>query len=135
MSKQLTKNIPIPPITTNMAAQSLHMMVSAIREHHALREQEETKRTAIREQSRVAIERIRAETSIVREYLHQSFAERRENFTQWFDLLDRAMEKGDTAAMQVALTGIVELTRQHPLADALNALQQMRSGEQKRIEI
>jgi hypothetical protein len=136
LSGDLIKKIPTTaPIPHTQVVTSLQSLYQSFNEYRSLREAEKTKRVAIEQEAKVAIERIRAETEVIKDYFDKTYQERRQNFAQFFALLDRALEKGDENAMQTALTGIIESTRQSPLRDAVNVLEQIRSKDVKVIDI
>lgn len=136
LSGDLIKKIPTTaPIPHTQVVTSLQSLYQSFNTYRSLREQEKTKRVAIEQEAKVAIEHIRAETEVIKDYFEKTYKERRQNFDQLFALLDKALDKGDEAAMQATLSGIIEITRQSPLRDAVNVLDQIRSKDVKVIDI
>ncbi|HES75546.1 MAG TPA: hypothetical protein ENO09_00910 [bacterium] len=117
------------------ALQAFNSLVEAHNSYRVVREQEITKRQQIAAWEKTQITAIREQASIIHDYLDKSFAERRENFSQLFTLLDKGIESGNDQAIQAALTGIIETTRQSPLREALAAVRAISDPSVKSIDI
>ncbi|MGD9889069.1 MAG: hypothetical protein AB7S56_07375 [Halothiobacillaceae bacterium] len=117
------------------ALQAFNSLVEAHNSYRVVREQEITKRQQIAAWETVQVTAIREHASIIRDYLDKSFAERRENFKQFFTLLDKGIESGNDQAIQAALSGIIETTRQSPLREALAAVRAISDPSVKSIDI
>lgn len=89
---------------------------------------EETKRTVIKAKMDVEVTRINAISKLLSDYLDKTFDERSELFDNYFRVLDKAIEKGDTALMSATLGSINSLASQSPfknLADFATVQQQL----------
>ncbi len=78
---------------------------------------EETKRTEIRANMEVEVTRINAISKLLSDYLDKTFDERADLFDNYFHVLDRAIESGDTALMSATLGSINSLAAQSPFKD------------------
>ena len=92
-------------------------IVKAYADWRKIAKEEETKRQRISAEERMVIHQINAQRDILMAYLERSFDERRENFQQFFEILDRAIDKGDTANVAATLSSIVELAQSSPFKD------------------
>lgn len=99
------------------AAEVVMQIVTAYNDWRKVAEEEKTKRHAISAEERRAIHQINVQRDLLMTHLERSFDERRENFRQFFDSLDRAIDKGDTATVAVTLNSIVELAQSSPFKD------------------
>jgi hypothetical protein len=99
------------------AAEVVMQIVTAYNDWKKVAEEEKTKRHAISAEERRAIHQINVQRDLLMTHLERSFDERRENFRQFFDSLDRAIDKGDTAIVAATLTSIVELAQSSPFRD------------------
>ncbi len=99
------------------AAEVVMQIVTAYNDWRKVAEEEQTKRHAISAEERRAIHQINVQRDLLMTHLERSFDERRENFRQFFDSLDRAIDKGDTATVAVTLNSIVELAQSSPFKD------------------
>ena len=99
------------------AAEVVMQIVTAYTDWKKIAEEEKTKRHAISAEERRAILQINVQRDLLMTHLEGSFDERRENFRQFFDSLDRAIDKGDTATVAVTLNSIVELAQSSPFKD------------------
>ena len=99
------------------AAEVVMQIVTAYNDWKKVAEEERTKRHAISAEEWRAIHLINVQRDLLMTYLERSFDERRENFRQFFDRLDQAIDRGDTATVAVTLTSIVELAQSSPFKD------------------
>lgn len=106
---------------------ALNQMVDAVHDCVRIHAVEKTKQQRLATYEVTEVARIKAAESILKQYFEQSFAERRSNFTELFDRLDVALDKGDSQAVNAVLTGIVEVARTSPLAN-LGDLGQIRAA-------
>lgn len=102
------------PVVDAFAA--LREIVAAAHEYGLLREEEQTKRAAIRAAEHVEVDRIRAAEKILRLYFERVFAERKQNSEEMFARLDQAMDSGDPQMVHAVVRGIVDLAQASPLA-------------------
>jgi hypothetical protein len=110
-----------PLIPSGAAVEAFQLLIQAQQDYRKIKEQEKTNRAAIRARKEVQLTRLREQAAIIREYLELSFAERKHTLEQLFRTLDEAIAADKPEAMQLALTGIIELARQSPLCDAIAA--------------
>lgn len=78
-------------------------------------EQERTKREMIANWREVSSEKIAAQKQFLMQYLDKTFEERKENFSQFFNALDKGIESGNIEIVNAALNGIVDLAKSSPL--------------------
>ena len=57
------------------------------------------------------------EKEVLLDYFEKRFAERREAFEQFYDLLHTAVETGDPIQLQASLAGILGIIKENPLGD------------------
>jgi hypothetical protein len=93
------------------------LMVNAYRECIVTREEEQTRRRQIASDEKTAIEEIKARRDILMDYLDRSFDERKNNFAQLFDTLDKAIELNNTEVIAYTLNTIIELGKSNPFKD------------------
>lgn len=98
------------------ALAALHEIVAAAREYSRIREEEQTKRTAITAAEHVQVDRIHAAEQILRLYFERVFAERAQTTDEMFVRLDRAMDGGDPQMVHAVVRGIVDLAQASPLS-------------------
>jgi len=93
-------------------------------------EAQETKRTEIVENANVQIEQIRAQKEFLMNYLEKTFDERRSIFSKEFEVLDKALETGNTAIMAQCLNSITALAQSSPFKALTDAdFSSLQSGE------
>ena len=78
-------------------------------------EQEKTKREMIANWRKVSSEKIAAQKQFLMQYLDKTFEERKENFSHFFNALDKGIESGNIEIVNAALNGIVDLAKTSPL--------------------
>ena len=112
-------------------------IVKAYADWRKIAKEEETKRQRISAEERMAIHQINAQRDILMAYLERSFDERRENFQQFFKILDRAIDKGDTANVAATLSSIVELAQSSPFKDiaSVQAVRNVLADQNSEYEI
>lgn len=93
-------------------------------------EAQETKRTEIVERANVQIEQIRAQKDFLMNYLQKTFDERHNIFCKEFEVLDKALETGNSAVLTQCLNSITALAQSSPFK-ALTAadFSSLQSGE------
>lgn len=93
-------------------------------------EAQETKRTGIIERANVQIEQIRAQKEFLMSYLEKTFDERHSIFSKEFEVLDKALETGNTAIMAQCLNSITALAQSSPFKALTDAdFSSLQSGE------
>ena len=111
-------------------------VVSAWRAFKQTQEQQRTIRTQIMANRDIAVISIKEQAQLIRFALEKQFGERANNFSELFKQLDKGFENGDDKRIDVALNGIVELSKISPLADAVKLVQQqLNDPNVKSIEI
>jgi len=131
LSKKLPRlpNSPIP-------VQQVVTLYSEIANYYRVREEEITKREAIRRASETEIARIRANADLLREYFQLAFAERRENFDRAFAILEEAIQSGNNQQVEAALSIILQLVKESPIKQAAEIVQRAKNlGEGEIIDI
>lgn len=98
--------------------------VSAWKDIKQTQEQQRTIRTQIMANRDIAVTSIKEQAQLIRFALEKQFGERANNFSELFKQLDKGFENGDDKRIDVALNGIVELSKISPLADAVKLVQQ-----------
>jgi len=98
-------------------AQCLKEITTAYTEYKTIHEQEKTKRQQINAWENITIKKIHAQRKILMEYLDRSFDERKENFKNLFDTMDKAVENGDTQSLALVLKSITDLAASGPFKE------------------
>ena len=117
-----------PIETASEAVSALAAMGTEIAKAVQACQMEETKRTEIKAKMEVEVTRINAISKLLSDYLDKTFDERSELFDNYFRVLDKAIEAGDTALMSATLGSINSLAAQSPfknLADFATVQQQL----------
>jgi len=96
----------------------LSQILDAAQDYLIVRETEATKQEAIRARKEVDLSEIHAKRELFLTYLHRSFDERRKNFKELFDSLDKAMQNGGDVAS--ILGAITTLAASSPFKDLHN---------------
>ncbi|MGV9747786.1 hypothetical protein ACWDTG_23195 [Rhodococcus zopfii] len=96
---------------------ALTQIVDAVQDCVKVHAVESTKQAHLAAYEATEVARIKAAESVLKQFFEQSFEERRSNFTELFDRLDAALDRGDQQAVSTVLTGIVEIARTSPLAN------------------
>jgi fructose-1,6-bisphosphatase/sedoheptulose 1,7-bisphosphatase-like protein len=116
-------------ITGVDALAALNQLVTAARESIEIHETESTKREKLRTYRETEVRRIKSSEKMLQQYFDQIFAERAVTHGKLFAGLDVALERGDTAALQTIVGGIVEVARTSPLAGMGDIAQLKRAME------
>jgi hypothetical protein len=104
------------PVQSADAFAALSEIVSAAREYGRIRQEEQTKRTAIAAAEHVQVDRIHAAEQVLRIYFDRVFAERAQTSEEMFTRLDQAVDSGDPQMVHAVVRGIVDLAQSSPLA-------------------
>ena len=88
---------------------------------------ENTNRRRLDAYESTEVARIKAAEAVLRDYLTQTFQERRTNFGEMFQRLDAAMEQGNGEVAAAVVRGIVDIARESPLA-SMGDLAQIRAA-------
>ena len=70
----------------------------------------------------------------LRQYLTESFAERRHVIDELFERLDQGIESGNTQVMTTAMTSISDIVKSSPLEEAEKVMQAMTDPNITKIE-
>jgi len=93
---------------------SVEVITNAIKEYHIVREQEITKRRAIRVRKEVALEAIRSQKEVILTYIEKTFDERNIIFKEMFEKLDYAIANNDSSLVDKSLTVILSTLQTNP---------------------
>lgn len=127
--------IPLPiPDPTN-AAQAFDNLVAAWKECSIITEHEKTKRAQIKSERDVSVKAIEENSKLLKLYLEKTFAERAETIQGMFELLDKGLESGKMDLASDAISAIVDITKQSPLAGARELISSIHDPNVKMIEI
>lgn len=96
------------------ALELLNTFVDKTNETVRFIEEQETKRTVIRNVAKVRIAEINAMRDCFKTYLDKTFDERRYLFQREFDALDKALEKGNVESVAFILDNITDLAKSSP---------------------
>lgn len=127
---QKAPNIPI-----QAAQSSFELLVSSWAEYKKVAEVEGTKRAAISAFKDVKLEQIGAQRAVLEQYLAKTFEERATTIHNFFEVLDKGIETGDSSLISSAIGAIVDITKQSPLAGARELIGAFYDPEIKTIEI
>lgn len=103
---------------------AINEITSAWKEYKQVQAVEETKRAQILKDRDIAVISIKEQAQLIRFALEKQFGERASNFSELFKRLDEGFERGDDKMIDSMLTGIVELSKISPLAQAVQAVHQ-----------
>lgn len=128
LAKLATKTSPAS------ALDGFNMLLNAHQEYTRIRETEHTKRDAIKAWRDVEVNRTNQQVEFLKTYLKESFAERRVIIDGYFDALDKGIENNNDVAIQMAMSGLVNLVQSSPLASVNQFLEMMDDPNVKEIE-
>lgn len=126
--------IPVSIISACDAVSALSMMGTEIAKAVQVCQIEETKRTEIKARMEVEVTKINAISNLLSEYLNKTFDERADLFNNYFSVLDKAIESGDTALMSATLSSINSLAAQSPFKNLADITAVQRQLEQAGTE-
>ena len=129
------KNIALPIPNHASATQAFDNLVSAWKECTIVAEQEKTKRENIRAFRDVNVKAIEENSALLKRYLEHSFAERAFVIQEMFNRLDKNLEQGNMQAASDAISAIVSITKESPLAGARALIEDFHNPNIKSIEI
>ncbi|MCI1010473.1 hypothetical protein HWE02_14500 [Pseudomonas oryzihabitans] len=124
-----------PDLPMQAAQSSFEILVSSWAEYKRISEVEDTKRSAISALKDVKLEQIGAQRAILEQYLAKTFEERATTIHNFFEVLDKGIENGDSSLISNAIGAIVDITKQSPLAGARELIGAFYDPEVKTIEI
>jgi hypothetical protein len=136
MKKHIQTSIQKAPTIPLQAAQSsLDELMSAWLEYKKVAEVEGTKRAAISAFKDVKLEQIGAQRVILEQYLAKTFEERATTIHNFFEVLDKGIQTGDSTLISGAIGAIVDISKQSPLAGARELIGAFYDPDIKTIEI
>jgi hypothetical protein len=110
-------------------------LIKAFCDYRKTCEAEITRREYIRAERDVAIERIRAQTDVIKTYLDQAFRERRHVIDGNFAVLERALRENQPELACRAMTSIEEIMKKSPLNDVRQIMNDVNDPRVESIEI
>ena len=128
MNKTLTKigksvtNLPIKSAPPNMAIDAFQTLQSAYIDYKKTVTVEKTKRHAISAWRDVELSKIQSQKEILELYLKESFRERASQIEGLFLAIDKGIEVGNMDIVGAAMSSIVAIARESPLAQAKEAV-------------
>jgi len=125
------------PVMALTAVTELAHAAQGLGEYGIVKQQEETKREKIRAEKEMVIARINSCKELFMAYMEKSFDERKDNFAEYFKVVDYALENNNMQALQMGLQSINQLAAQSPfkgLAD-MNLLTQTMSSDDDVLDI
>lgn len=128
ITKLVTKTSP------TSALDGLNMLLNAHQEYTRIRETEHTKRDAIKAWRDIEVNRTNQQVDVLKTYLKESFAERKEMIDGYFDALNKGIENNNNVAIQMAMSGLVNLVQSSPLTSVNQFLAMMDDPNVKEIE-
>lgn len=136
MKKQvvdLVKSLPVNPAET--ASASFNMLVSAWTDYKKIAETEGTKRAAISAFKETKLSQIDSQRGILEQYLSGVFKERASVISGFFERLDKGIESGDSELIGLAISAIVDITKESPLTGVREIIGAIYDPDIKTIEI
>lgn len=124
--------IKAPPTA---ALDSFRMLLDAHHNYKKTVQVETTKREAITAWRDVRLKDLENRRAVLESYLTHSFAERHDLIQGFFERLDRGIDEGNDHLISEALSGIVAIAKQSPLADVEKLIGDMNDDSVKCIEI
>lgn len=127
-----TSEIKTPPTA---ALDSFRMLLDAHYTYKKTVQVETTKREAIAAWRDVRLKDLENRRAVLENYLTHSFAERHNLIQGFFERLDRGIDEGNDHLISEALSGIVAIAKQSPLADVEKLIGDINDDSVKCIEI
>lgn len=127
--------ITLTQITPTAALSGLQTLLNAHQEYSRIRETEQTKREAIKAWRDVEINRSNQQIELLKIYLKESFAERRQMIDGLFDTLNRGIEMNNDTAIQMAVSGLINLVQTSPLSSLDKYIESLNNKKSQHIEI
>ena len=110
-------------------------LIKAFCDYRKTCEAEKKRREYIRAERDVAIERIRAQTDVIKTYLDQAYRERAHVIDGNFAVLERALRENQTELACRAMSSIEEIVKNSPLKDVRRIMNDMDDPRVESIEI
>jgi hypothetical protein len=115
-SRQVGKTIG-KGVTAINPVQCVKEISNAYAKYRQIQAEETTKRRQIEAWEKVSLKKIKTQRDLLMEYLDRTFDERKENFSNLFNILDKAVENGNAQSITMALKSIVDLATNGPFKD------------------
>lgn len=124
------------PIVNGMgtASSALKMLMEAHNEYQKVAAQEETKRQAIEAWKEVRLTELHNQKELLRIYLEETFQERRYMIDGLFKILDKGIETGNMDTVNMAISGIINISQHSPLRQIDNLMLSLKNDDVKVIE-
>lgn len=126
---------PIPSaIPVHVAGSVMSRLIETHHEYKKLAAQEKTRREAINAWKDVRLADLKSQKEILRQYLEETFKERKQMIDGLFEALDKGIENNNPELINVAIGGIVNIASQSPLQQVDKLMFAMRNDDVKVIE-
>lgn len=96
---------------------ALEAIVTTYGDYRKVVAQEKTKRAQIDAWRELNLEKIRAQREILLTYLDRTFDERKANFKKLFEVMDSALDAGQTELLTKTLDSVTQLAKTSPFRD------------------
>lgn len=124
-------NKPNPLIVVD----GLKIVIDAYNNYKTTVEVENTKRKYIEADKEKFIAKINAQKEVIKDYFERAFTERKENFKQLFDLLDKGLESNNDTLIEQALSSIITIAKNSPLKGIKQLVSDFENDKVDEIEI
>ncbi len=131
----MKNNLPIPRPNPAQALEGLKILVLVWQENQKVQAVERARRTEIKANSKIELERIRSQRTILKKYLKNIFEERELMITGMFDALDKGIEMNNFELIQQSLGSIVAVAKESPLSGIKNLLSDYDNPDVEQITI
>lgn len=116
------------------ALEAFNILVKEYSNYKQVVETERTKRQAIKAWSQARAEETKLKKDFLKQYLVNSFSERRYVIDEMFKRLDEGIESGNNQLITMAMTSISDIVKSSPLQEAEKVMLAMSDPEIKKIE-
>lgn len=121
-------------IPVHAAGSVMSRLIETHHEYKKLAAQEKTRREAINAWKDVRLADLKNQKEILRQYLEETFKERKQMIDGLFEALDKGIENNNPELINVAIGGIVNIASQSPLQQVDKLMFAMRNDDVKVIE-
>jgi len=125
------KNLPSLPFDKLPSAQPLADFGTEVMGYLTVAQQESTKRTEIRAQRDVALEKIRSQRDVIMKMMHYTYAERAAVINKSFEALDKSLETGNVELAVQSMNMMVDIVKSSPLKTLGEVHAALESGQFK----
>lgn len=123
-----------PKPSPAMAADAFQSLQTAFFDYKKTVAVEQTKRLDISARRDVELGKIQAQKEILELYLKESFKERSKQIEGLFLALDKGIDCGNMEVVGAAMSSIVAIAKESPLAQATKAIADLRNPDVKSID-